>query len=126
MPVLAPDIHRRAVNGIPKLDDQDSAGTRRGRLCIRRKSVLIPVMRTHGHTGSLTYTSWRAMLARCSQPSHRSYRYYGGKGIRVDPRWRSFQAFLSDLGPRPSPAHTLGRRDHARPYEPSNVGWATR
>ena len=66
------------------------------------------------------------MLARCSQPAHKSYRYYGAKGICVDPRWRRFHAFLSDLGPRPSHAHTLGRHDHGRSYEPGNVGWATR
>jgi len=41
--------------------------------------------------------------------------------------WRnSFSAFLADVGPKPSPAHVLDRRDKRKGYFPGNVRWATR
>lgn len=85
----------------------------------------------HGHAprGGKTkeYGPWEAMLARCTNPHHAKYAYYGGRGISICEAWRnSFAAFLVDVGPRPSPAHTLERGDNNRGYEPGNVRWATR
>lgn len=66
------------------------------------------------------------MRARCCYPRHKSYHLYGGAGITICDRWlHSFWAFVQDVGPRPSPKHTLDRRDGKRGYEPGNVRWAT-
>lgn len=33
------------------------------------------------------YFVWYSMLRRCNNPNHKSYQYYGGKGISVCSDW---------------------------------------
>lgn len=72
------------------------------------------------------YRWWQNMLNRCRNPITPAYRNYGGRGIAVCERWLTFENFLADIGPRPSPKHTLDRIDNARGYESGNVRWATK
>ena len=72
------------------------------------------------------YNSWRAMIARCENPNHPSWKHYGGRGIIVCARWRwSFASFLLDVGLRPSARHSLDRIDPNGNYHAANVRWAT-
>ena len=82
--------------------------------------------RKHGGSGTVEYQSWFSMTIRCSDPTDRSYANYGARGISVCERWRVFADFLVDMGPKPTPKHTLERKDNERGYEPSNCCWITR
>lgn len=71
------------------------------------------------------YVAWLRMNQRCNCPGHDSYPHYGGRGIAICERWRTFENFLEDMGPKPSPKHSLDRRDVNGNYEPGNCRWAT-
>lgn len=51
---------------------------------------------------------------------------YISDGIVVSSVLQTFEGFLAEVGPQPSPAHTIDRIDNARGYEPGNIRWATR
>jgi predicted DNA-binding protein (UPF0251 family) len=79
------------------------------------------------------------MRDRCLNPNNTAYqKWYGAKGITVCERWLKrnpigtnkgwapgFQAFVEDMGPKPTPKHQLDRIDPAKSYEPSNCRWVT-
>lgn len=83
---------------------------------------------THGGSYRAEYTHWKAMRYRCSKKTDVSYPLYGAKGVSVCARWQnSFADFLADVGPKPTPKHTLDRYPNRKGnYEPGNVRWATR
>src|SRR3990167_4465109 len=41
------------------------------------------------------YNVWRGMLKRCNNKKHKSYKRYGGRGIKV--LWKSFEDFKDDM-----------------------------
>ena len=82
-------------------------------------------MTTHGQSKTPLYRVWNGMRERCRNPRHEKYPIYGGRGINVCDAWNSFEQFQRDMGPRPSPKHSLERKDSNGNYEPGNVCWAT-
>jgi hypothetical protein len=81
----------------------------------------------HSRSGTPEYIAWVAMIQRCTNQKHPSWKNYGARGIRVCDRWKgSFMHFLEDVGERPSKSLSLDRIDNNSDYVPENVRWADR
>lgn len=99
--------------------------------CLQRETARETLKRgkyghIHGGTGSAEYRAWQLIKRRCYNPNDEKYPHYGGRGIQVCERWRnSFPNFLADMGPRPSPLHSIDRKDVNGNYTLANCQWAT-
>lgn len=71
------------------------------------------------------WSCWHAMKRRCRNKKNKAFDNYGGRGIRVCERWLNFEFFLSDVGERPSPNHSIDSINNDGNYEPGNVRWST-
>lgn len=81
---------------------------------------------SHGESKGPEYAAWNNMRGRCLNSLNTQYGNYGGRGITICEAWLKFEAFIADMGKRPSRAHSLERRDVNGNYEPGNCHWATR
>ena len=77
--------------------------------------------RRNQHGGA--YRIWGEIRQRCLSPKNKSYPNYGGRGITICDEWRSYAAFIADMGARPSRDHTIQRRDLNGNYNKSNCFW---
>lgn len=78
----------------------------------------------HGMRRTPTYNTWQCMKNRCLNRKSSDFNRYGGRGVLMSSRWKSFKNFLEDMGERPKGA-TLDRVNNKDGYYKNNCRWAT-
>ena len=69
------------------------------------------------------YRAWKKMRERCLCVTSKDYPAYGGRGISICADWERYPTFLRDVGRRPTPNHSLGRKDNNGSYCRNNCEW---
>lgn len=117
------------VCGERRINSTNMLNSGRARSCGCTRNLRIGAKkRIHGHStkaaNSRTYRIWANMKTRCDNPKASNYAWYGAIGVRYDPRWASFEAFLADMGACPD-GLTLERKNRSGEYSKGNCVWAT-
>jgi hypothetical protein len=98
--------------------------------CLRAKT-LRETATTHGQTNTPLHRVWSEMIQRCRNPNNSRYHRYGARGIKVCRRWREFENFVEDMGPRPEgmagprSVYSIERRDNNGHYCKKNCYWGS-
>jgi hypothetical protein len=82
------------------------------------------LLRQHGMGTTPEYAAWRQLVSRCTNPANKAYARYGGRGISVCQRWLdSVEAFVQDMGRRPTEWAALRKLDVSAIRRRLRAGW---
>ena len=94
--------------------------------CFQKEAVSL-ANTTHGMVDLSEYRTWEGIKRRCYNKNEPGYLDYGARGITMSDEWRdSFKAFYRDMGSKPSPEHTIDRKNNNKGYSKENCRWATK
>lgn len=72
------------------------------------------------------YRVWKGMKERCGDPKHKSWDYYGGRGITVCSEWLDFKVFAAwAIENGYSEGVKLDRKENYGSYSPDNCRFTT-
>jgi hypothetical protein len=124
---IAPYWLCRCVCGKQKIVEGNSIVFGKSTSCgCRQKEIVTTHGMSRGPSTHFLYSTWKSMLNRCRTKTHHKFQHYGARGITVDSRWDSFEAFLEDMLPTWKPNTTLDRENNDGNYCKSNCRWATK
>lgn len=102
------------------------SGATRSCGCLRDEGNNLKHGNAKNHQQTVEYVCWMSMKDRIRNPNNKRFKNYGGRGISICTQWYDFAVFLKDMGPKPTPRHSIERSDTDGSYEPSNCYWGTR
>ncbi len=126
---LCPLCGRKAYNGgrncKPHTEYFRIWGRRKYAKELGRAVPTIPDRRIkHGGSGTVEYHAYSSAMGRCTNRRNKRWLNYGGRGIKF--KFKSFKQWFYELGLRPTPKHSVDRKNTHGHYAPGNVRWATK